>query len=329
VAPALRCVPRLFAHGCAIGANPSNLRKELRMIGKRHHFGLASLTLAAAALTLPATAMAQEEPAGPNLGRVSIDASVDWTTAYYFRGIIQEDKGIIVQPGIEIGVNIFEGDGAISSFDVFGGIWNSFHDERTGAPAGATVGSWYEADLYIGMSVTLMEDFEAGMVFTTYTSPSGAFDTINEIALFFAYDDSGWWEDTDWFVGFNPAIQIAFETHGAAFGPDEGIYFELGIAPTFTFFSEGTMLADLEIAVPVTVGFNIDDYYVSPSGSDTIGYVSTGIVASMPLPMPADFGQWTLSAGVEFLWLNDELRMINSGMDDFEIIGTIGLGITY
>ncbi len=296
-------------------------------IGQNIRLGILGLSLGASALAMPLQAKAQDEPVSPNTGRLSLDLSVDWTNAYFFRGILQEDQGLIVQPAAELGFNIYQGDSAISSFDVFGGIWASVHDERTGAPTGSTVGSWYEADLYIGASVTVFENINAGIVFTTYTSPSNAFDTVNEIALFASYDDSHLWEDIEWFVGFAPGVTIAFETHGSAFGPDKGTYLELGISPTFLFFREG-MLADLEIATPVVIGLSLDDYYETATDEDTFGFVSAGIVGTLPLPMPADVGQWTLSAGVNFLFLGDNLETANNG-DDFEVIGTLSLGISY
>ncbi len=297
-------------------------------IGRHVRLGVTGLSLVGATLVTPMMAKAQTEPApSPNTGRLSLSASVDWTTAYFYRGILQEDQGIIVQPGIELGVNLFQGDGTISSVDIFGGIWNSIHDERTGAPAGDNTGSWYEADLYIGASVTLFQNISAGMVFTTYTSPADAFDTINEIAIFASYDDSHLWEEIPWFVGFAPGVTLAIETHGSAFGPDEGVYLELSITPTFDFFDEGC-LADLEIAVPVVLGLGLDDYYETTDDDDTFGYVSVGIVGTLPLPIPAEFGQWTLSAGVNFLFLGNNLDDANND-DDFEVIGTLGLGISY
>jgi hypothetical protein len=135
------------------------------------------------------------------------------------------------------------------------------------------------------------------------------------------------WDDTTWFVGFAPSAAIAFETHNSAFGPEEGIYLELGIAPTFMFFADGTF-KDLSIATPVTVGLSIDDYYETATDNDTFGFVSAGLVGSMPLPVPADYGAWTLSAGVQVLFLGDNLEALNNG-DDTEIIGTLSLGVSY
>ena len=56
--------------------------------------------------TPPAAAATEAKPAeeakGPNAGRVSISAGVDWTTAYFFRGIKQETEDLILQPYGEV-----------------------------------------------------------------------------------------------------------------------------------------------------------------------------------------------------------------------------------
>jgi hypothetical protein len=43
-----------------------------------------------AADTQPAATQASETAKGPNAGRLSISAGVDWTSAHFFRGIKQE-----------------------------------------------------------------------------------------------------------------------------------------------------------------------------------------------------------------------------------------------
>src|SRR5687768_16373201 len=65
--------------------------------------------------------------AGTNEGRVSLDVGVDFTTDYYFRGIIQETEDSIIQPYAEIGLNLYKGEGSLNSISGTLGIWNSFH----------------------------------------------------------------------------------------------------------------------------------------------------------------------------------------------------------
>ena len=50
--------------------------------------------------------VAQDEK-GPNTGRISISAGADYTTDYYFRGIVQETRDYIVQPYGDLTFKLF------------------------------------------------------------------------------------------------------------------------------------------------------------------------------------------------------------------------------
>ena len=63
--------------------------------------------LVAAGLAGPA--LAQEEDAGP-LSRFSGSMGVDFTNAYIFRGIVQEDAGFIAQPWAELRYNLYSSE---------------------------------------------------------------------------------------------------------------------------------------------------------------------------------------------------------------------------
>jgi len=288
-------------------------------------------TLAALALMLaaaPATAQDEMADAPVNTGAISLGAGIDVTDKYFFRGIFQENQGIIVQPWAELGVNLYEGEGTVSSVDATFGIWNSLHDGPSGSGGVATQpGIWYEADIYAGLSFSI-DKFTAGLTWTAYTSPNNAFGTTQEIALSASYDDSDLWGDK--FGGLQPGATIAFEFEGGAdgnaMGGDKGVYLELGIEPAFEVVPD-----TLTISVPVTLGLSIDDYYEDPvSGDDeTFGYLDIGVVGTVPLKfMPKQFGTWELSAGVHFLFLGDSNETFNGG-DDFEVLGIVGVSMSY
>ena len=57
---------------------------------------------------------------------------MDWTTAYFFRGIKQETEDLILQPYGELGVKLVDQAGALTSLTVTGGIWNSLQTGPTG-----------------------------------------------------------------------------------------------------------------------------------------------------------------------------------------------------
>jgi hypothetical protein len=70
-------------------------------------FGRA-LLVAVGAWAIFTVAPARAE--SPNKGLVSLSVGSDFTTAYFFRGILQERDGFIWQPYGELGFNLFTAD---------------------------------------------------------------------------------------------------------------------------------------------------------------------------------------------------------------------------
>jgi hypothetical protein len=281
--------------------------------------------------TAPATtqppAPAPEEK-GPNTGRISLTAGIDYTTDYYFRGILQEDHDYILQPYGELTIKLYESKDALSSVFFTIGSWNSLN----GGPSGIEGGSashdpkiWYESDFYSKLGVTLFDDLTVAAVYTAYMSPNDRFKTVQELALSVAYNDAKLLGP----FALNPSALLAFEMKGQAdAGRHRGIYLQLGIAPGLTLFEEGPVTVALSF--PLTLGLSVKDYYEFGTGDDdTFGYFSGGIAASVPLKfIPAAFGSWQAKTSVTFLALGDNLERINNG-DSFEVIGTFGIALTY
>ena len=72
--------------------------------------------------------------AGP-FTRFSGSTGVDFTNAYIFRGIVQEDEGFIGQPWAEIDYNVYSSEtGFLRDVTIGGGVWSSFHSR--GDPGG-------------------------------------------------------------------------------------------------------------------------------------------------------------------------------------------------
>src|SRR5262245_27229744 len=111
-------------------------------------------TLLAAVGTLAVLAAVPVRAESPNKGRLSLSAGSDFTTAYFFRGILQERHGFIWQPYGELGFNLFtaeEGSSEpVKTFSLFAGTWNSIQSEKTLA-SGSGPGNWYESDFYAGI----------------------------------------------------------------------------------------------------------------------------------------------------------------------------------
>jgi hypothetical protein len=259
---------------------------------------------------------------GPS--RVHLSMGTDITTAYFFRGIRQEDSGLIVQPYADIALDVLRRESVTLSLKV--GTWNSFHGEATGAGTGDSfTEDWYECDVYAGVGVAVGRwSFDGRYYF--YTSPSGAFGTVDEFDLSIAYDDTehlGAWS-------LKPAVLLAVETgSNAADGGRSGTYLQLGVSPGFSF--DAHSITDIAVTFPVSMGLSASNYYETAGGggeNDAFGFASVGAKVSVPLTVDKSWGVWTLSAGVQALFLGDAASTFNDG-EDVEVIGTAGVSVSF
>ena len=283
------------------------------------------------ATTTPAAPAPEAKPAeevtAPNTGRVSISAGVDWTSAYFFRGIKQETQDLILQPYGEVSFKLVENAGALTALSLTGGIWNSLQTGPTGSDSltASDPKIWYEFDGYVRLSAVLWEDLTTYALYTAYTSPNNAFGTVQELALGLSYNDAKLLGP----FAVNPSLLVAFELDGQAdAGAQKGVYAQIGLAPGYTFFADSPY--PLAVSVPLAVGLSLSDYYEFGTGTDdTFGFFSGGVTVSVPLAfIPPAFGKWLIKGGVTVLYLGDNLKAINDG-DQVQVIGTLGLAFAY
>ncbi len=270
--------------------------------------------LAAAALTT--SSVAQDAPPAVNNGLLTFGAGADVVSTYMFRGFEQEDSGLIIQPWVEVGAPL--GDTGV---DLTIGTWQSIHSAGTGADGNGT-SRWYESDLYISAGYTINDQFAVSATFTGFYSPNGAFSDIEEIAFGVEYDDSEIFGD----YAFAPYALLAIETRDA--GGSEDVYLELGGAFS-AFFIESEDLP-VELSFPFALGLSVDDYYTDGDGDNELfGFLKVGVAASMPLDfIPADYGVWSASAGLDLYFVNDDAGLLDSG-DDFEVAALVGVSMEY
>ena len=266
-------------------------------------------------------------------GAWTFEVGLDVATQYFFRGILQEDAGFIAQPYGNAAVSLYEGDGALTNISLNGGLWNSIHSRKTGASGPGGPSAWYEADAFGGASMTLWEDLELNTLYTAYMSPNGAFNTVQEIAFGFGYDDS----DLLGIMALHPGALFAIETDGSAFGGSKGHYVEVFGGPEFP-ITEGDWA--FTMSVPMRLGLSLDDYYecdgvscpttaTSGTNQNTFGFFDVGIRGDLALPFfHCDYGDWNLSGAVHWTSLGDSLRTVNNG-DDWTFYGIFGLSMTY
>jgi hypothetical protein len=261
------------------------------------------------------------QPAFADWDRFGGSASVDYTNAYFYRGILQERDGGITQPGLEFTYNFYSSDeGPIRDFTAFVGGWGSFHSERTGADHSPSW--WYEMDYYGGFTV----GFDHGVSFTTgYTilqSPSDAFPTSQELNYTLA------WDDSEVFGRFavQPSVNFIIETVNTLLGDDEGVGVEIGFEPTI-WAAENESFT---LTMPATVGLNLSKYYESASGGEnTFGYGKIGLAADVPLSfMPESLGAWSFGLGADYYTFSTTLEKTNSDLSGY-FVATASLGVSF
>src|SRR5687768_14344551 len=212
----------------------------------------------------PTTAAAsQPAPDPPAPKPVTLTVGMDFPSAYMFRGLFQEDSGFIGQPFVDVGI------AAAPGVTINAGLWNSFHSGPSGSGNDAIERSaWYEADFY-GSVTFQVGNWKPGALFTSYTSPNDAFNTVNELAGVLAYDDSGS------AFPLNPKVMVAQELKGQADGgANKGTYFEFGVRPVVPLGAHPKY--PLTLAIPAKFGLSLKDYYEGASGSNRFGYFDLG-----------------------------------------------------
>jgi hypothetical protein len=256
---------------------------------------------------------------------------IDFLNTYMFRGIRQDDSGLITWPYADLGLAVYSGDGSLKSVGINVGTWNSLHTGPTGSDNTTNGKMWYESDFYATFGLGFGGGVSLGTTYTAYTSPNSMFTTVKEIAFKVAADDSAYLGR----AALKPYALVAFEFDTdqgrgqADAGLNAGRYLELGVAPGYA----GSMAS---ISVPVKLGLSLADYYELNVGTadapvfqdNKFGYFSVAGIVTVPIGGTTSLGAWNLHGGVEFQALGDTTKSINAG-DGSKIIGSFGIGFSY
>jgi len=277
------------------------------------------------ALALGATvAPAAAQPADdPNPGALTLTASFDVPSLYYFRGIRQEtDPKFTMFPAADLGFALSSGDGSLKSSSINIGLWNSLHTGSSGT-GGFSEMLHYEEDFYAALTFGFARSVGFTTQWTSYTSPNAGFTTVKEI-LFKVSQGSK----------YAPYGLVAFEVGGdgagqADAGANKGTYVELGIGPSWPLGG-----GPATIAVPVKLGLSANDYYELAGEDSKFGYLDVGVLFTFPFTgVPSRFGTWNFHAGADAFALGDTAEAFNVNKDGETSKGAFtavfGIGVSY
>ena len=259
------------------------------------------------------------------------DFGVTFTSEYETRGLVSQDKGVIAQPYLDIYIKLYSGDanswfinsvsGQLSFWSDIGsntytantaiGLPQGFYNHHPGTDA---VPSWYEFDWDPGISVSFAQKFTLLVQYFEFDSPAGDFDTARSIDALLTYSDSWIWANMPVLgagnFAINPHATVLWELGAPGFAGlnPHGWYYELGIAPSYTFLPKATY--PITLSTPVTLGLGDDHGFYQ---GNTFGYFSAGPTISVPLAfIPSGFGAWTVSASYLYYYEGTTVRAFNA-----------------
>ena len=289
------------------------------LISQRHAAAVAALVIT---IVFAAPSSAAAQAIGPDPGKISLTGGFDFTNAYMFRGLLQDDTRLIMFPFVEASVDLHDDDDGLEDVALLVGSWNSLHTGATGV-RGPSGKMWYESRFYSGAAFTFAPGFTVTGTYTAYVSPNNSFSTVKELGFRVSADDR---LAPGGFV-LRPHALVAIEMDTAPGvgqadgGQDAGTYLEVGIAP-------GINDLGFALTLPIKFGMSLDDYYELAGVDHPFGFLSLGAVASVPIGPTTSYGAWNVHAGVEFQSLGDTPEAFNAG-DQSKLIGFVGVGFVY
>ncbi|GIW75434.1 MAG: hypothetical protein KatS3mg104_0497 [Phycisphaerae bacterium] len=277
---------------------------------------LVSKLALAALVTGPTVALAEK----PNTGALEFSGGFDVASAYYFRGYLQENAGLIIQPYFNVAFTAVESDDFTLGVNL--GTWNSIHTENT-ASDGNGAGAWYENDITLELPISFGK-FTVTPLYYLYQYPNGAFETIQEIGLTISYDDTGLIADD---FALAPYIGIYHEFDDG--NGTEDTYAEIGIGPSWTPPAVGGYEIPA-LTFPIALGLSLNDYYTDSEGDNALlGYGSVGVTTSFPLPVPEKWGAWSVNVGGYYQYLFADSAEAANNDSQHVFYGTIGMSFVY
>ena len=270
------------------------------------------------------------------------DLGVNFTSEYLSRGIVYENQGVIAQPYTDIYFGLYKGDGVINNISLQLGLWSSLQSHIVPNTPYSGVRNGYEFDYTAAVAVTFLKNWTSTFSYIEADYPSVSASQPNRnLQLGLAFNDS----DYLGVFALHPHVNVLFElttnTMGAAGLKQAGWYYELGLAPTYTFIKDSKY--PVTATLPITVGLGDQSgFYGVPAGmmssskNTVYGYFTTGVNVSVPLAfIPSSFGAWTTNAGFNYYNLGSTTAMASQTMngatngDRNQFVFSGGVGLTF
>jgi len=245
------------------------------------------------------------------------------------RGMIVRDTGLTVQPLFLTFINLYKSDSFLSDVSLVGGVWNDFGTDRVAKhpPYGSEPSTnWTEIDPIAGISFGFGKNVKLEVTYTAFAEQILDIGTSHHLEVKLSLND------TDLLGAFalHPYVSFWYELSSKAtdadvpqlvFGPSlnsgdhpmpgSSFYFEIGVAPSYTFKG----LGDLKIEAPCRVLLPNERFYGEYYGSaSTVGLYELGLKASLPLNfMPKGYGHWSAHVGFRYMnFVDDNLYALNT-----------------
>ena len=288
----------------------------MSLLHRCHTLVIFALATAAAVIAAPASAQ-QGTPADTRT--VAITGALDVRNAYMFRGIRQDDTGVITWPAAEVALRLHSADNGLTNVRVHLGTFNSLHSGWAGSD-GLSGKRWYESNVYTTLALGFGDGFTVGTTFTAYRSPNDMFTTVKEVSVIAAVDRSVR------HIGLRPYGLVAFELDAKPGigqldgGFKAGKYLELGVAPRYT-------SRHIALDIPVKVGLSLGNYYELAGTDHRFGFVSVAGIVTLPFATSTRAGSWNVHGGVEYQRLGTTTKAFNNG-DASKTIASVGIGFS-
>ena len=224
---------------------------------------------------------------------------------YFFRGLLQSDKGFIWQSNSNLDVALYDTKQLRIITPV--GFWFSVQPGDQ-AKHGRGPAAWYESRLSGGLALE-NDFFRTDARLIVYSSPNGSFRDVYELNLVGELRDDAWWVQGDEATGFRGVFPVAHPRQRSQRRARRSRFGHLHGGPAR---SARRLLANpdlvVDVVLPAALGMSLHDYYqLSAAGSagtqnHTLGYASAGVMLDIAaLFLPRRLGHVSVLPSLEAL----------------------------